>query len=197
MNGTISVFLQNGGEGVWLALPASRDDFLNALREIKAANYNSITIGQYKTAVAALPVELLKSADLDQANYLASRLAELSSEHAELLEAMLESPLQSKVLNDIKKLIDYFDNTGAYEVYSGVNSPVDLAQYYIEESGLIEIPPEWAEGIDLERFGKNLEKHELGYYTRHGYLIGTGLAWKPVFEICSEVPYEYRIAPEK
>jgi len=106
---------------------------------------------------------------------------------------MLECLLRSDVLRGIEQLIDVADNTGAYEVYNGVNDLEDLARYYIEESGLIQIPPEWAEGIDLERFGENLEKHEPGYYTRHGYRIDTGLNWTPVFEKDGAVPSEYRI----
>jgi len=78
MNGTISVYLQNGGTGTWLALPAGRDDFQKALHEIKATDPDSVTIGQYKTGVALLPVELLMNADLDAVNYLAARLAGLS-----------------------------------------------------------------------------------------------------------------------
>ena len=108
---------------------------------------------------------------------------------------MLESPLRLNVLHSIEQLIDFADNTGAYEVYSGVNGPEDLARYYINESGLIQMPSEWAEGIEMERFGKNLEKHESGYYTKQGYLIATGLDCKPVFEKDGKVPSEYRIAP--
>ena len=139
--------------------------------------------------------DLIVGADLDAVNYLAARLAGLSPAHAELLEALLESPLRQEALPAIARVIDFTYNTDRYELYRAVHGPDDLAQYYIHHSGQIQMPPEWAEGIDLVRFGKHLEQHEPGHYTRHGYLIATGLDWKPVFEASGEAPPEYRIAP--
>jgi len=195
MSGTISVFIQKNGAGTWLALPAGRDDFQKAMNEIGAAGTDDMTVGQYKTELAALPVEMLKGADLNTVNYLAARLSVLTPGHTELLEAILESPLQPQVLRGIEQLIDFASNTGFCELYHDVHGAEDLARYYISKSGLIQMPPEWAEGIDLERFGRNLEKHERGHYTRHGYLIDTRLVWTPDFEKSGEIPSEYRIAP--
>jgi len=195
MSGTINILIQKNSAGTWLALPAGREGFQKAMNEIGAIGSSDMTIGQYKTKLAALPVEILMRADLNIVNYMAARLDGLSPDHVELLEAMLESPLKANVLQSIERVIDFTHNIGVYEVYHGVHGTEDLARYYINESGLIQMPPEWAEGIDLERFGKNLEKQEPGYYTRHGYLIATGLAWTPNFEKSGEVPSEYRIAP--
>lgn len=134
---------------------------------------------------------LLTGVDPDTANYLAARLSDLTQAQTELLEAMLEA--LPDVLHSAARVIDFCDNTGVYELYEGVHTPQDLARYYIYESGSVQMPEEWAEGIDLKKFGKNLEKHEPGHYTKHGYLIATGADWTPVFETSGEVPAEYRL----
>lgn len=195
MNG-IKVCLTSGNGNEWLTLPTSPEEARAALRAIGVEG-GGFRISDCEAGFGGKLDGMIAGADLNIVNYLAARLASLSSEHTELLEAILESPLQPKVLRSIEQVIDFADNTGAYEVYHSVNSPADLAQYYINESGFIQMPPEWAEGIDLERFGKNLEKHEPGFYTGHGYLIATGLDWTPVFGKSGEVPAECRITENK
>lgn len=195
MNG-IKVCLSCGGKSEWLTLPAGPEEARAAFQKIGAED-GGFHISACEAGFGGKLDGIIIGGDPDAVNYLAVRLSGLSPEHTELLDAMLESPLRSDVLRGIEQAVDFADNTGAYEVYHGVSGPEDLARYYIEESGSIQMPPEWAEGIDLERFGENLEKHEPGYYTSRGYLIATGLDWKPVFENGGEVPSKYRITPEK
>jgi len=193
MNG-IKVCLTVGSGNKWLTLPASPEEARSALRAI-GADGTEFSISDCDAGFGGKLDSMVIGAGLDMANYLAALLAGLSTENTELLEAMLESPLQPEVLRGIEQVIDFSGNTGCYEVYNGVKGPTDLARYYINESGFIQMPTEWAEGIDMERFGKNLEKHEPGFYAKHGYLIATGLDWTPFFEKSGEVPAEYRIAP--
>lgn len=191
MNG-IKVCLTNGNGSEWLKLPASQEEARAALRFIGAEN-GEFRISACEAGFDGKLDDMITGANLDMANYLAALIAGLSSEHTKLLEALLESPLQPTVLRGIKQVIDFVENTGVYEIYYGINGPAELAQYYINESGFIQMPSEWAEGIELEQFGKNLEIHEPGFYTKHGYLVATGLDWIPVFEKRGDVPAEYRI----
>lgn len=190
MNGTISVFLQNGGAGVWLALPAGRNDFQNALREIKAANPNDINIVQYKTVVAALPIEMLMNADLDHVNYLAARLAEFDPFQLETLEAVGESPYN---LNSIAKMIDFTCNTDYYVLTPGIHNAEDLGRHCLFKSGQIQMPEEWKSAIDPETLGKRIAEVEKGAFTSHGYLNLSGDKWKEQYSV-GEIPARYKIS---
>lgn len=181
-----------GSGSKWLTLPATPEEARAAFQNVGAKD-GEVRVAGCETGFGGKLDPMIIGANLDVVNYLAARLEHLSPDHTELLEAILESPLGSDLLHGIEQVIDFTHNTDVYEIYGSVHSPEDLARYYISESGLIQMPSEWVEGIDLERFGKNLEKHEPGYYTRCGYLIATGLTWETVFEKSGEVPPEYRI----
>lgn len=186
----IKVCLTNNGKSEWLPLPTSRTEALVAFRKIGTED-GDYRITDCESGFGAKFDAMIAGANLDTANYLAARISKLSPGQIDLLEAILEH--LPDVLCDISRVIDFPDNAGAYEIYSDVHRPEELALYYINESGSIQMPEEWAEGIDLKKFGKNLEKHEPGHYTKHGYLIATDLDWTPVFEKNSEVPLEYCI----
>ena len=173
-----------------LSLPADAEEARAALRLIGAQD-GGCRITACESGICVKLDETIIGADLNTANYLAARLAELSPEQTERLAALMENI--PSLVSTAAQAIDYTYNTETYDLFTKVYTAEDLALHYINDSGLIEIPPEWAEGIDLKRFGKNLEKHEVGLYTTRGYLIETGLEWKTAFEAGGEVPPEYRI----
>lgn len=186
----IKICITNGDRNEWLTLPAGHSEADKAFRKI-GAEEGTYQISDCESGFGEKLDEMITGADPDIANYLAVRLSGLSSGHIELLEVMMEH--LSDVLSCIERVIDFPDNTGVYEIYRNVHNSKDLALYYINESGQIQIPEEWVEGIDLKKFGKHLEKHESGHYTKYGYLIATGLDWIPCFEGSGEVPSEYRL----
>lgn len=196
MIGIIVVCLTNGGKSEWLTLPTHPEEAGVALCAIGAED-GGYVISECNAGFDGRLDGMITGADLNVVNYLAARLAGLTQAQIKLLEAMLESSPRSNLLRTIEQVIDFTYNLGTYQICCNVHGPEDLAHYYINQSGLIQIPPEWAKGIDLKRFGKNLEKHEPGYYTRHGYLISTGLAWMPDFKKGNEVPSEYHITNTK
>lgn len=159
--------------------------------KVRVNDNGGFTISGCSAEVSEKLEAIIRNADPDAINYLAARLDGLTPGFTERLEALLEC-IPDEV-NSIGRLIDFTYNVGVYELYSGVHNAEDLARHYIYDSGLIQMPEEWAEGIDLEKFGKNLEKHEPGHYTKLGYLIATGLDWKPVFEASGEIPSEYKL----
>lgn len=186
----IKVCLTNNGKSEWLSLPMGREEALAALRTAGTED-GTYHISDCESCLGEKLDAMITGDDLSMVNYLAARLAELSAGHKELLEVMLE--YLPNVIYGIERVIDFPDNIGAYEIYRAVHNAEDLALYYINDSGQIQMPEEWVEGIDLERFGKNLEKYEPGYYTKYGYLIATGLDWNPCFEENGNVPSDYRI----
>ena len=68
----------------------------------------------------------------------------------------------------------------------------DLGDYYLNQSGMVQMPEEWKGGIDLSTFGRNAAAQEKGAFTEYGYIVESGDEWERQFE-GREVPEEYRI----
>ena len=77
--------------------------------------------------------------------------------------------------------------------------PIPLGDYYLNRSGMVDMPEEWKAGILLPRFGLHIANTEQGVFTDYGYLVKSGDEWQRVHE-GQPVPEEYRVlsfpAPE-
>ena len=185
----ITVRLHNENMDWWLKLPTTAEELQRVLSEI-GTEKGTFKIDKSRDSFDGKLESVIEGSDLSAVNYLSALLEEFSPAQLQLLDAVMES---SEHFERIGKLIDFAQNTSYYELYPDVRSREDLAKHYIQQSGLIQMPEEWVEGIDLEKFGANLEKHEAGSYTSHGYLIPTGMEWTAVFERDRVIPEEYRL----
>ena len=184
---TIRVTIQCGTKSDSVSLPTTWDKFNNALTGIDAQE-NRYSIVECKSA-SGLPLnELDFGCDISLINYLAARLSILPPFQLDKLEAIMQSELR---FNTVEQLINFTYNTDYFILIPNIHNAEELARYYIYESGMIEMPAEWKNGIDLLTFGKNLEKHEKGVYTDRGYLLLSGDPWKQVFEGTGVVPPEF------
>ncbi len=68
----------------------------------------------------------------------------------------------------------------------------DLGDYYLNKSGMVDMPEEWKKGIDLVAFGRNAAEQERGSFTPYGYIVESGDQWERHYE-GRDVPEEYRI----
>jgi len=73
-----------------------------------------------------------------------------------------------------------------------VHNPRELGDYYLNKSGMVQMPAEWKNSIDLIAFGRNAAAQEKGSFTEYGYLVESGDEWEKHFE-GRDVPEEYRI----
>ena len=73
-----------------------------------------------------------------------------------------------------------------------VHTPRELGDYYLNKSGMVQMPAEWKNSIDPIAFGRNAAAQEKGSFTEYGYLVESGDAWEKHFE-GRDVPEEYRI----
>ena len=73
-----------------------------------------------------------------------------------------------------------------------VHNPRELGDYYLNKSGMVQMPAEWKNSIDLIAFGRNAAAQEKGSFTEYGYLVESGDAWEKHFE-GRDVPEDYRI----
>ena len=59
-----------------------------------------------------------------------------------------------------------------------VHNPRELGDYYLNKSGMAQMPAEWKNSIDLIAFGRNAAAQEKGSFTEYGYLVESGDEWE-------------------
>ena len=206
MSELFSIQLQNrqqqGGDGVWLDLPTTTEQVQAALRQIGISSDNpqGLFISGYfaeEEKRFAIPYNMVLASNVDELNFLASRLETLSTGERAELNAALQAP-QSELFS-IGRITDFPENVDYYVHLPDVREPAQLGDYYLNRSGMVDMPEEWKGGIDTAQFGRYVAQQEQGVFTECGYLVKSGDAWQKVHE-GQPVPEEYRVlsfpAPE-
>ena len=206
MSELFSIQLQNrqqqGGDGVWLDLPTTTEQVQAALRQIGISSDNpqGLFISGYfaeEEKRFAISYNMVLASNVDELNFLASRLETLSTGERAELNAALQAP-QSELFS-IGRITDFPENVDYYVHLPDVHGPAQLGDYYLNRSGMVDMPEEWKGGIDTAQFGRYVAQQEQGVFTEYGYLVKSGDVWQKVHE-GQPVPEEYRVmaypAPE-
>ena len=142
------------------------------------------------TAPLSCPAIWCCPPDVDELNFLAARLEKLDAAELAELNAALTSPQSD--FHSIGQIIDYPDNVDYYVHLPDVTGTGQLGDYYLNRSGMVDMPEEWKAGIFLPRFGLHIANTEHGVFTDYGYLVKSGDEWQRVHE-GQPVPEEYRV----
>ena len=194
MIGNRSRFEAGDAGGYWLDMPATKEQLQEAMRSvgITADNPQDFSIRGFSDDPEkhiALPYEMVCAAGVDELNFLAARLEQLDPAEVGKLNAALQ---QENGLANIGQVIDFTYNVDFFVNIPEVHTYRDLGDYYLNQSGMVQMLEEWKSGIDLAAFGKNAAAQEKGAFTEYGYIVESGDEWERQFE-GRDVPEEYRI----
>ena len=193
---------EQGKDGVWLDMPTTTEQLQAALRQIgiTADNPQDFFINGYSYPEGqhlALPYDMVLAADVDELNFLAARLGQLDAAEIAELNAALQNPKGG--FENIGQIIDFTENADYYVHLPDVHTAAALGDYYLNRSGMVDMPQEWKAGIDTVQFGRHIAQQEQGAFTEYGYIVKSGDEWQRVHE-GQPVPEEYRVmaypAPE-
>ena len=180
--------------GVWLSMPATAEQLHEAMKSvgITADNPQNFFIRGYSDnddRHIALPYDMVCAADVDSLNFLAARLEQLDPAELPKLNAALQ---QKQGFENMGQVIDFTYNVDYFVHIPEVQNSRELGDYYLNKSGMVEMPEEWKAGIDLAAFGKNAAEQEQGAFTPYGYIVKSGDEWQRHYE-GRDVPEEHSI----
>ena len=175
-------------------MPATKEELHEAMQSvvITADNPQEFFIHGYSDREdrhIALPYDMVCAAQVDELNFLAARLETLDASGITALNAATQ---RRNGFENIGQLIDFTYNEDFFVHIPEVHNLRELGDYYLNKSGMVQMPAEWKNSIDLIAFGRNAAAQEKGSFTEYGYLVESGDAWEQHFE-GRDVPEDYRI----
>ena len=184
--------------GEWVKFPTTAEELQKVFERIGIGSkddfghpYEEWFITDYDCYVDGLYEMLGEYENLDELNYLASKLEELDDHDYEHFQAAMQV---SDYTGSVKDLINLIDNLDKYEIYPGVEDYSDLGHYYIDEIGVMEIPDHLANYIDYEAYGRDVAIDEMGQFTNYGYVRDTQESFTEYYDGDREsIPDEYRV----
>lgn len=148
--------------GEWVKFPTTAEELKKVFERIGIGakddfgqTYEEWFITDYDCYVDGLYDLLGEYANLDELNYLASKLDDMSQDEYERFQAAMEIGDHT---GSIQELINLTENLDCYDVYPDIHDHDDLGRYYIEEahrSGPEPLSPGRAWG-DLRHCGRHL-----------------------------------------
>ena len=184
--------------GEWVKFPTTAEELQKVFERIGIGSkddfghpYEEWFITDYDCYVDGLYEMMGEYENLDELNYLASKLEELDDHDYEHFQAAMQV---SDYTGSVKDLINLINNLDKYEIYPGVDDYSDLGRYYIDEVGVMEIPEHLANYIDYEAYGRDVAIDEMGQFTNYGYVRDTQESFTEYYDGDREsIPDEYRV----
>ncbi|MHA5219062.1 antirestriction protein ArdA [Dysosmobacter sp. Phy] len=184
--------------GEWVKFPTTAEELKKVFERIGIGakddfgqTYEEWFITDYDCYVDGLYDLLGEYANLDELNYLASKLDDMSQDEYERFQAAMEIGDHT---GSIQELINLTENLDCYDIYPDIHDHDDLGRYYIEELDAMQVPEHLRNYIDYEAYGRDIALEESGQFTDLGYVRDTGDSFHEYYDgERGSIPEEYRV----
>jgi len=190
----------NEGElvGEWVKFPTTAEELKEVFKRIGIGQrddfgqpYEEWFITDYDCYVDGLYSKLGEYENLDELNYLASKLDEMSESEYAQFQAGME---MGDHCGSLQEIINLTENLDCYEIYPHIEDYDDLGRYYIEELEVMQVPEHLQNYIDYEAYGRDVAMDENGSFTDQGYVRDTGDRFCEYYDgERGSIPDEYRV----
>ena len=190
----------NEGElvGEWVKFPTTAEEMKEVFKRIGIGQkddfgqpYEEWFITDYDCYMDGLYSKLGEYESLDELNYLASKLDEMSESEYAQFQAGME---MGDHCGSLQEIINLTENLDCYEVYPHIADYDDLGRYYIDELEVMQIPEHLQNYIDYEAYGRDVAMDENGSFTDQGYVRDTGERFCEYYDgERGSIPDEYRV----
>ena len=184
--------------GEWVKFPTTAEELKKVFERIGIGSkdefgqtYEEWFITDYDCYVDGLYDLLGEYANLDELNYLASKLDDMSQDEYERFQVAMKIGDHT---GSIQELINLTENLDCYDVYPDIHDHDDLGRYYIEELDAMQVPEHLRNYIDYEAYGRDIALEESGQFTDLGYVRDTGDSFHEYYDgERGSIPEEYRV----
>ena len=190
----------NEGElvGEWVKFPTTAEELKEVFKRIGIGQrddfgqpYEEWFITDYDCYVDGLYSKLGEYENLDELNYLASKLDEMDQSDYAKFQAGME---MGDHCGSLQEIINLTENLDCYEVYPDIHDYDDLGRYYIEELDVMQVPEHLQNYIDYEAYGRDVALEENGTFTDQGYVWDTRETFHEYYDgERGSIPDEYRV----
>ena len=175
-----------------LSFPATTEQVQAALREIgvDGLRYQEIIILECRTSIRGLDDKIGDFNHIDELNYLASRLAELTPEQFKKFSAAAEHDEYGGSLHD---LIDLTYNLDCYDLLPDVKTDEDYGRHLVDTRREFFLSRQARLYFDYESYGQCTAINEGGCYTPQGYIFNNRRTpFKEVYD-GQHIPEQYKV----
>lgn len=196
----LNVFITNLGKynegeliGEWISLPSTYEEINACFKRIgiDGLKYEEYFLTDYESSINDLIKYINEYSNLDELNYLATKIESLTSDELMHYEAIVE---MGDNVSSVKDLINLTDNLECYAYLPDIDNSYDLGYYWIEESGCYDLTSlgNITNYLDYDKLGNDILLEQGGYFASQGYLYFTNESFSIEYDGKS-IPDEYRI----
>lgn len=157
---------------------------------IDGKRYEEYFITDYQSDVLGLYDHLGEYESLDELNFLAHLLEEMTPDELEKLEAVMDA---GEYTGSVKDLINLTQNLDCFEFYPGVKDEEELGRMYILEFEALTVPEHLIDYIDYEAYGRDVRINESGHFAPGGYVFDNGSRFIEHYTGRDDIPDEHRV----
>lgn len=217
----LSYYLDGQMTGAWQNFPTTSEEMEYNLGRsgIEAGHLTGILDSVYETTTNKLELRLPRNPDLDELNYLAARIDEMSEFEHLTFSGAVEANLHCGSLTE---LINLTHNLDAFDLYPGSFSEKEfggiMAEMHAnehfdvmerlrtsdnpEEKGFAAYVERLESSLDLQKYGVHAREADDSYLTSSGYLQPNAEALPSKYTDPQDIPAEHRLtarqeAPER
>ena len=175
-----------------LSFPTTTEQVQAALREIgvDGLRYQEIIILECRTSIRGLADKIGDFDHIDELNYLASRLAELTPEQLKKFSAAAE---HDEYGGSVQDLINLTYNLDCYDLLPDVKTDEDYGRHLVDTHREFFLPRQARLYFDYESYGQCTAINEGGCYTPQGYIFNNRRTpFKEIYD-GQHIPEQYKV----
>ena len=183
---------RGAGAGEYLKFPTTVEEVqaLFSRIGIDGKQYEEYFITDYDSDILGLTDHLGEYESLDELNYLAHLLEEMTPAELEKLEAVMDA---GEYTSSVKDLINLTQNLDCFEFYPGVEDDETLGRIYVEDMEAIDIPDHLLPYFDYEAYGRDVRINEDGHFAPGGYVLNNGGKFIEHYHGIEDIPAEHKV----
>ena len=175
----------------WQTFPATTEQVQSVRREIgvDGLRYEETIILEYSIGIKGLAGRLGEFVPIDELNYLASRITELTPEEREKFTAAVS---HGEYGDSMQHLINLTYNLDCYEFLPDVRTEEDYGRWLVDHRQEFRLPEKARLYFDYESYGEDTCINEGGDFSELGYIYNNRTKFQQIYD-GQHVPEKYKV----